>query len=70
MTPEILRARVKESIDQATKGIDFRGMTPENVDKIKHMVTQISYEFYRKGWKECIRAQNKSLELITEQFIG
>lgn len=70
MTPEILRARIKESIDEATKGVDFKGMSADNVDKIKHMITQISYEFYKKGWQECIRAQTKSIELISKQLIS
>lgn len=59
MNAETLRARIKESIDEAAGSDKFS-------EPVKHMITQICLEFYKIGWKECVRSQHKVMDEVAK----
>lgn len=63
--PEHIRQNIKVSIDEALKEVKPNLQVDE---VIKHMLTQISFEMYKTGWKDGHRAMKKAIELSSDML--
>jgi regulator of RNase E activity RraB len=57
--PEIVRERIRQLIEDSS--IDVPAS-----EEIKHMITQISFEMYKAGWREAFKVVSKSVERCEE----
>lgn len=64
MNAEELREKIRQMIIASQEGTNIT-IPPV----FEHMMTQICYEFYKIGWKECVRAQKISIDMISEQIL-
>ena len=66
--PEFVRDNIKSMIDESTKGLTFENT--RNAEIIRHMITQISLEMYKAGWKDAHRLMRKAIDINQDVFMG
>lgn len=63
--PEKARQRIKEMFDELAQGMEGKYK-----DVVLHMITQIAYEMYNKGWQDAHRLMYKAIEINEKTFLG
>lgn len=60
--PEKIREDIRKTISEAN--------TVFKDERIENLITQISFEFYKKGFKEAIKSVKYSADSIENHFIN
>ena len=59
--PEKVREQIRNTLEEATLGMEGK-----HKEVMMHIITQISFEMYKKGWSEAHRCMIKAVELSGE----
>jgi hypothetical protein len=62
--PESVRQKIKETVDEAVRDSDK--LIPH---ELLHLITQISFEMFKSGWKEAHRAMKITIEVSEKAMV-